>query len=919
MMNVSFQRGGIGMATGIGPWVNVGAHKLFAPTPHADAIQREGILRQIAEHPSARVVMLQGPAGHGKSTALQQIKDHCEREGCLTAWLTLDKADNDPQRLIVHVQALIASLQESYGRPGAESTAVPDPRQRYRSDWILNRLFGIDRPVALFLDDFQVLSSKAALSFFKEMFERAPEGLRIFIGSRSLPDVGLVRLVVNRQAMILRSDDLCFTRQEVERFFAACGEFSVDEIESIYRRTEGWPAALQLFRLTLGSPRVRQTLGQSVARAPRELAEYLAENVLAMQPQRVQEFLLRTSLLTRLCAPLCDFIMGWHESQALLLKLERSGLFLRSIDSEPRWFEYHSLFSSIVADQLRTQSAETAKTIHRQAAQWYLAHGLFENAAHHAIECEEWALAADALNAWSSQLVADAHLVTLEWWSERLPFEEIAARPDLAIKVAYALSFLRRRGKVKPVLELLRPLMGTGSVLTTTHPDIVIAMAAIADDHIVQAFSIIDSVTVHHRDSEGFAAFELGAAANLLGYRALTMGDFEGAREYLTLARAYNDRTDAAFSSGYTAAVGGVSLLLQGALRDSLDRFKEGLSEKHVSIDKCFASAALASCYIWALYEASELESAESLFYQHSDSISESALPDFLTVAYVSMARIHDARGRAFHAEELLDKAEAIGHSNGWTRLLRTIRSERIRRALIAGETEKAVAISAVLGATPNEPLPAHWIPFASDAECEEFGEIRMAIQQMDLDRASELLDAEFKRQRGRVLRQIKLHLLRALCFARSRDRALAQRSLRQALRLGQPNRFIRCFLDEGNEVLQLLRAEYQSLLQDDRNGAGLRQEERQYIEALLQASGTDLGRRALVAADPQSLTEREREMLMLLVNGASNKDIAQRLFVSENTVKYHLKNIYSKLGVASRGRAVATAIQVGIVHEMQA
>lgn len=907
----------IGKIAGVESWGEVSAHKLFAPTPHAGAIQREGIIERIRQHPSARVVMLQAPAGHGKSTALQQLKELCKREGYLTAWLTLDAADNDPRRLFIHIQALVASLQEGSKLPVATHGAVAQhATHRYRSDWILNRLAAIGRPVALFLDEFQVLSTRAALAFFKEVFERAPEGLRIFIGSRALPDVGLVRLIVNGRALILRSDDLRFTPQEVERFFAARAELSIglEEIESIYRRTEGWPAALQLFRLTLDSPHVRQSLGDSDARAPRELAEYLAENVLTMQPKRVQEFLLRTSLLTRLCAPLCDVILGKRDSQELLLELERSGLFLRSIDSELRWFRYHTLFSSILADQLRVQSVETANAVHRQAAQWYLAHELFEEAVHHATACGEYALAADALNTWSSRLVAGAHLMTLEWWFDRLPFEEIAARPDLAIKAAYALSFLRRRQKIKPVLQLLEPLRGTGSVLTTTNPDIVAAMAAIADDDMLEAFSIIDSVSVHYRDSDGFAAFELGAAANLLGFGALARGEFEGAREYLTLARAYNDRTDAAFSSGYTVAVSGVSLLLQGALRESLERFKEGMTERRASIDKCFASAALVSCYIWALYEANELESAESLFCEHADIISESALPDFLTVGYLAMARIHDARGRAANAAALLDEAEAIGHSNGWTRLARTIRSERIRRALNAGEGERAVAISTAIGVTPTQPLPVEWIPFGSDAECEEFGEIRLAIQQMDLDRADALIGFEIKRQRGRVLRQIKLHLFRALRFSRSQDRALAQRSLCQALRLGQPGRFIRCFLDEGSEVLQLLRTEYQRLLEDERGAAALK-EDREYIEALLQASGTDLGHRQPAAVDRQSLTDREREMLMLLVNGASNKDIAQRLFVSENTVKYHLKNIYSKLSVASRGQAVAAAIQLGILH----
>jgi LuxR family maltose regulon positive regulatory protein len=898
-------------------WADVCSYKLFAPTPYAGSIRRDGILQRIGEHASARVVVLQGPAGHGKSTALQQLKDTCEAAKHLTGWLTLDVADNDPRRFFIHFQALVASLQESVGEDReVAATHARSANQRYRSDWILDRLSRIGRPVTLFLDEFQTLSNRTVLSFFKEIFEHAPDCLRIVIGSRSLPDVGLARLVVNNRALILRGDDLRFTPQEVERFFAASGDLGIDgdEIDTIYHRTEGWPAALQLFRLTLSNPLVRQSLGDSNARAPRELAEYLAENVLAMQPARIQEFLLRTSLLTRLSARLCDAVLGWQDSREVLEQLERSGLFLRSLEPGLGWFKYHTLFSSILADQLQMQSAEAAATVHRRAALWHMENHLFEEAAHHAVACGEYSLAADALNRWSSRLVAGAHLMTVEHWFERLPFNEIAARPSLAIKCAYALVFLRRRELAKPVLDLLAGLTGTGTVQETTSPDVVLSMAAVSVDDIPRAFSISERVPLRDQEAKGFAAFELGAAANLRGYCALATHDFEAARECLALARVYNDRVDAAFSRGYTVAVSGVSLLLQGRLREALERFKEGMAEQRVGLDKSFASAALVSCYVWALYEADELDAAEALFSQHHDIISESTLPDFLTVAYISMARIHDARARPGKAETVLDETASIGHASGWSRLVRTVNWERVRRSLQAGAVDKAAA-AATANASLGQSLPAGWIPFASDIEDGEFGEIRLALAKLDLEDAAVRLGAAFKCQRGRVLRQIKLHLLHAVLALRREDRPGARRSVRNALRLAQPGRFVRCFLDEGGEILQLLREEHQHLLGGSR-GSGRLEAERDLVEVLLAASGADLGRS--LAAPPaalQPLTDREREMLILLANGISNKDMASQLFVSANTVKFHLKNIYAKLSVTSRVQAMTAARQIGLIN----
>lgn len=898
-------------------WPEVYAYKLLAPAAYAGAIRRDGILERIAQQSSARVVVLQGPAGHGKSTALQQIKDACEAEGQLTGWLTFDPADNDPRRFFTHFQALVASLQTGADDRDEADAQSRNVDYRHRSDRILDRLARIGRPIALFLDEFQTLSNKAVLSFFKELFERAPDDLRIFIGSRSLPDVGLARLVVNNRALILRGDDLRFTPQEVEQFFATAGDLGIDldEIDAIYHRTEGWPAALQLFRLTLSSPLVRQSLGDSNARAPRELAEYLAENVLAMQPPRIQEFLLRTSMLTRLSAPLCDTVLGWQDSREVLERLERSGLFLRCVDPERGWYKYHTLFSTILADQLRLQSAETAQSVHRTAAHWHMRHGNFEEAAQHAVACADHSLAADALNLWSSRLVAGAYLMTVENWYERIPFEQIAARPALAIKCAYALVFLRRRNRARPLLDLLSKLRdsGGGTVEATTDPDVVLSMAAISCDDIPRAFSISEGFSLRDHDPEDFAAFELGAAANLRSYCMLVSQNLAAARECLALAKVYNDRVDAAFSRGYTISVDGLILMMQGSLREALERFKEGLTEQHAGLDKSFASAALVSLYVWALYEANELETAEAFFSQHHDVISESTLPDFLQVAYIAIARVHDARGRAAKAEAILDEAASIGHASGWARLVRTVNWERVRRSLNLGQEEQAFATAAAI-VPAQEPLPADWIPFADDIEDEHFGRIRLALTRFELAQAAAHIEAEMKRQRGHLLRQIKLHLLQARCSTRGDDRPAARRSLRNALRLAQPGRHIRCFLDEGPEALALVREEYQHLMEG--RGSARVDAEREFLGALLAASGTDLGSGiGGVQTTLQPLTDREREMLVLLANGISNKDMAGRLFVSENTVKFHLKNIYAKLSVNSRVQAITAARQIGLIH----
>ncbi|MGQ0620076.1 MAG: LuxR C-terminal-related transcriptional regulator [Panacagrimonas sp.] len=894
------------------------AYKLFAPTRHLNAVRRKGIIDRVFSDTRFGAILLQGPAGHGKSTALQQLKCECEARGSLAAWLTFDEADNDLRRFSLHMHAVVASLRgEPEGHWKAESDEGSDLGRRRRADWMIDHLFKLGRPVAIFFDEFQALQDKVILRFFRGLLEKLPENVRVFIGSRTIPEIGLSRLVINEQALVLRSEDLRFSVAEVHQFFAASKSLAVteEEIAAIYSRTEGWPAALHLFQHALVSPMVRRDLTRLDSYRPRELAEYLVDNVLNLLPLDIQHFLLHTSLLKRLCAPLCDAVTGIAHSQEMLEKIDRAGLFVSALDSDRRWFKYHPLFSSFMADQLRAQFPDRVIEAHRLAAAWHLAQGSLEDALHHFVAVHDFSAAADAMNVWATRLTAGAHLHMVEHWYDHLPFEEVAKRPDLAIKVAYCLVFLRRQQKLKPLLQVLQRYRGVGDVEKTANPDLVLSMAALCSDDVTGAFAIIEGVPMLGSEIASFAAFELSAGSNLLGYRDLASGDLPAARDHLAQACAYCNRGNAAFSGGYTIGLLGVHLMMQGQLDASLERFRKGMSEQRMHLDGSFALAAMVSCYIWALYEANELDMVESLFAQYRDLIAEAVLLDFLAVAYVPMARTHDARGRPAQAMEILDEAESIGHANGWERLVRLVQWERVRRWLVSGAVERALALADRIPHVESS-LSEGWRLFSDDVESEWFGRIRLAVHTMDGDTAASLLAREMSHQHERVNRQIKLHLLDALRLERKGSHSNALRRLRKALQLAQGGKFIRCFIDEGEQVLQLLREEYKTII----DGAAGRDAqfggERAFIEQILRASGTDLNR-APVGAAPrvEDLTDREKEVLMFLADGFTNQELAGRVFVSTNTVKFHLRNIYTKLAVANRFQAIAIARNLGIVH----
>ncbi|MFC4251753.1 LuxR C-terminal-related transcriptional regulator [Sinimarinibacterium flocculans] len=873
-------------------------HKFFAPPSVRRAVERSALHQRLLSHPDARVIVLQGPAGHGKSTALQQIKQACEAEGRITAWLSFDDADNDPRRFFPHIRALVSGLD-----PDAEIDPPP-ARSRRRSDWMIECLRRLERPTALFLDEFQTLTAAELLRFFRELIEHLPENVTLYVGSRSVPEIGLSRAVVEGRALLIPAEELRFSVDEVRAFFSNASELALSgvEVEAIYRQTEGWPAALQLFRLSLGRRSVRESLAALDVDRPRELADYLTDNVLATQPPDVQDFLLRTAVLTRLTAPLCEAVTGAAGAQSLLELLERSGLFLRSLDNEMRWFKYHGLFSTCLADQLGARDPEALVDAHRRAAHWHRDAGMHAETVYHAIASQDWDLAADTLDVWALQLVPDGQLITLERWASQIPWEAIERRPALIVKIAWAYVFLHRRGPLKPLQEALERMEHDNRL----RPDVVLSMAAISSDDLAEAFRRVRRVRLERDDSDGYTAFELGAAGNLAAYHALSQNRFDDAAHLIELAHEHSRRGSSPFSGGYNIALAASVSLLQGDLQGALKRCRVAAREARPLLDRSVAAAAMNACYLWVLYEANELDTAEALFERHHDIIVESTLPDFAAVALLSMVRVCDARGNKAQADERLDEMESIARANGWTRMLREVGWERVRRALSSGHLAYAQTLAATL-MPPSEPPP--WMLFADDLGDPVYGAIRLAIHGGRAEHAQKLLQQQSGRCAQRPYARMRLSLLEARWHVRSGTERAALRALVEALRVGATGGYIGCFVEEREDLLPLL-TKLQATPPPDVDDAAA------YLSRLIAACGGAADSRAGEgsAALIEDLTEREQAILGLLAKGVSNKEMARRLFVSENTVKFHLKNIYAKLGVDNRLRAITTARSYGLI-----
>lgn len=889
--------------------------RLSPPRAVSGSIGREHLVSRVLRA-GAPLILIQGPAGHGKSTLMQQVHAECEARQIRTGWLTLHESDNDLTRLISVFQALLGKLSRGASAVPLRSAATPSSRgsrRTTRTDWVVRRLLSLDCPVTLFIDEFQALSSAETLAFFHDLIEGLPHHVRIVIGSRTLPEIGLSRFVISERADVIRAADLLFSAAEVERFFAGVGiGLAKREIDAIYDRTAGWPAAIQLYRLSLSNAEVRKSLGDINAFQPRQLTEYLTDNVLSIHPHETQRFFLETSLLVRMSGPLCDAVTGRRDSRELLAKLEESGLFVRSLDSAREWFQYHSLFSGFLREQLHRAAPARESQIHAQTARWFADHGDLENALWHAVAVEDYAFAATCLDTWSTQLVMRGNLATIETWFDRLPMAEVQRHPTLLVKVAWALAFMRRQQKLNTILELMSAQGGLESASSVVR-----SMVCILTDDIPGAheYSVISRARGAHA-GDPFAAFEAGSTAILEGHFALFAGDLELAQDLLLQGRACGKQANSAFTVLGSIATAAVSMMVQGRLNEALVLLADAPADACMTLDQSVASAAYAASYIQALYESNQLAAAQQLFDQSFEVIAGAAQVDFLAIAGIAMIRVYDLQGNTGRANALLDEIESLGHTGNLPRLVRLVMWERARRAILNDQRDRAKSIAGRISRDRGA-MPEGWIPFSEDSEGAEIGRIRIAVHERHFADVYRWVEAELPlaTPHARVRRRIKLLLLDAMARHLDGQEKAAHKRLREAIRLARRGGYIRIFLDEGRLAMELLTSMYQHHAANaGQPSVALSheiQDDQAYLRSLLAAAGTECQSPAAAtdsAAEREALSEREAEILELLTRGMSNREIGDRLFISENTVKFHLKNIYSKLGVKRRSQAINLA-----------
>jgi len=872
------------------------ATKLLIPVRRPNLVLRPHLVDRLdrglhAGHTKVTVVC--ASAGYGKTTLVTEWLHNAQYP---VAWLSLDEQDNDPARFLAY---LIAALRQIDAGMGANTEALlqslqPPPPEMVLTS-LINDLAAITSPFILALDDYHVIHTPTIHQQHAFLLEHQPPCMHQVIVTREDPPLPISRLRARGQVEEVRQDDLRFTLAEATEFLhRVMGlDLAVDEIATLESRTEGWAAGLQLAALSLQERGDVRTFVQAFAGSNRYVLDYLFDEVLRQQSAAIQEFLLQTSILDRLSAPLCEAVTGRGDSQHLLQTFEQANLFIVPLDQDRKWYRYHHLFSDLLRHRLRTTQSQAEAPLHRRASEWHEAAGNLPEAIQHALSASDLQQAAHLISRISRGMVGGGEIVTLLQWCRALPNEVLRANPVLCLDYSWALILAGQHAAAEAYLQ---------HVEQAAHDDVVLlgetlsAQAQIARakgdyartvELAQRALSLLPQTEAQPRS---LAALTLGLAYSDCGDMREAEQAFMEADRAAQQAGGDPIRLIAlAFLSSIQAARGNLHRSAEMARQAlQLGRGLPALAPVHSMLS--------ALCYEW-----NDLAAAAEHVQQAIELGKQGGHLEVILTAQRGLAWIKQAQGDAAAANAALQIADDLVHE--------------ANAPPIARASNAAIHVSIAL-AQNDLAAAAHWVDqittdFAADASAMLYGfaHARLLLAQNEKAAAAELLEKLYAEvtQAGRQSSVVQTRVLQALAASTPTD-ALA--FLTEALSLTQAEGYVRTFIDQGEPMKALLRQAAAKGIAPD------------YVAKLLSAFEPMADERPVSPVSPigtptslvEPLSERELEVLRLMATGLSNHEIADKLIISVGTVKSHVHSVLGKLDARDRTQAVIKAQELKLV-----
>lgn len=905
--------------------------KLYAPRARPLLVPRPRLIEKLNQGIHHKLTLISAPAGFGKTTL---VSEWIAQEEWPTAWLSLDESDTDPIRFLTYFVAALQRVAPEVGKTilaGLQSPQPPPVASILTN--LLNEVAAMPHSILFVLDDYHRVEANAVDEALAFLLEHLPPTLHLVITTREDPQLQLPRLRARGLLTELRAADLRFTEAEAVAFLNETMSLNLSpaDVAALEARTEGWIAGLQLAALALqghasqAGPGERSQFIQAMAGDNRYILDYLVTEVLQHQPDPIRRFLLQTSILNQLSGPLCEAVTGQANGSNLLETLERTNLFVISLDDKRRWYRFHHLFADVLQAHLKREQPDAIPELHRRASLWYAQNNAPTDAIRHALLAQDFPRAAALIEMEWPALFNGHRPGTWRGWVLALPAALVRTRPVLNMGCAWTWLDDGELEKADACLRSAEQVLAAVAKAPSEQEEIIFvnetayqmlpASIAAARAYLAQGQGDSHTAIQNARQalrlypeadhySRGLAAMFLGLAYWSEGRQAAAGDAIADSLANMQLVRGGSFQivgTAMAMLADLTAerghlheAAGLYNQSLQAAaeqgelvLRETADQYV-GLSTLHL--------------------EWNNLEKAAQFLQKGQEDLGQqSILPGCVSRWQAAMAQLLLAEGSVVDAAEHAHEAIQL-YKRDPIPDVQPVRALQVRIWLAQGKLMEALDW-------------VHKEVLAVDDELSYLREYhhltlaRILIAQYRQDRmeaavvqAAGLLErlrqAAEAGDRGRSV--IEILVLQALAYQAQGEMATAVAAMQRALSLAEPEGYVRLFINEGEPMRELLAA---CLTQ----GAAP-----EYVTRLMQAidPASDA---AAAPPDPnqlliEPLSDRELEVLALIGNGLTNQAIADELVIALSTVKKHVNNIFGKLSVSSRTQAVNRAQELAIL-----
>ena len=910
--------------------------KLYIPTSRPKRVHRPHLIAELNEGLHRKLTLISAPAGFGKTTLvtdwlLEKKNDMISPTGI--AWFSIEASDNDPIRFLTYFSAAlnrITGIETPLGEGVLSMLQSPQPLPIESILMLLiNEISSVSEKIILVLDDYHLIDAQPIHKALSFLFNNQPQNLHIVITTRQDPILPLSRLRAKDQLTELRAANLRFTSSEAIVFLNKVMDLNLSEEDAtaLEIRTEGWISGLQLAAISLQGQEDISKLIQSFSGSNRLVLDYLIEEVLNHQPKTVQTFLLKTSILNRFTGCLCDALTGQEDGQETLEMLERENLFIIPLDNERHWYRYHHLFADLLRKRLGQRYPKEVTGLQIRAGKWHENNGSDEEAIGYAFGAADSKSAARLIEKNVDALWLRGQHGKLRRWLIQLPDEYVFSKPNLYIFRALYYSTSGQLEAAEFDLQSVEKVIKSGAKPLSSHNE----AANLSDSDrkrlrgslsAIKAFMVaysqkkVPEIIMHARKAlENLSEQDLAMRT----IAAIALGDAYSSQGEMNAAyQAHQNALDIITSTGnlYFQIVANVKIAMVLRQQGKLTRAVEICSKQmdlagRNRLSRTGIIGMLLAVKGEVLAEMNDLDQALILVKKGLDLRAHNDDVAMHCWCHLCQMRVLYSHGDLDGIEKSIQAMTVVGREMKFPPWFIThLGAWQVRLWLGQGNLECASNWIEERGFNTDENVnPPHDLEYLSIIEYVVLS--RILIAQGRLDDAAELLQSllEIVETKGQTSQAIEIILLQALAYQAKGEIDKAINLLEKAINIAKPKGFFRIFVDEGPPMARLL---LETLTRDI---------SRDYVRKLLTAFPSEAPKQTpafkLQDADSEwiePLSNRETEVLQLIGEGLSNKEIANRLFLAQSTVKVHTRNIYNKLGIHNRINAVSKAKALGIL-----